>query len=875
MVKIPLEVADREAKEPAVGPAPFNTENQSSGNDKSSDATAGNLQTLSKSKARRIKRKIKASQEGQLEGVTKQDADLYNIVKKSWFRSSSRQPKHMGPYIIYTINNGNEENIGNLEDGPVDNEEKGFNDVTPKEVEDKDEASNEIANNTNVNGHTKKKKKRNKSGKKLQSRTANFSESGNATGAEDPDSTEKETNQSAGNNVERDADGTEIRKAETSQNDTVPEKNSDEPRVDPNADATYRSSSLEPFNKNKDDTSATSCTLQCTEAEDSPRPTRESCEQTIFQRNGIVFGHHSEPSSGTVPAFPVDRNVPFEQDYHHQNSFPFNQSLPFVHPDEGWAQCPVPYQDQFLRPPYPEYGPPCPFRDGNYGIPPQYPHPMHGQQCPPYNGMGHYPSHEEQHHYDERADHARHRTSFHQAYYTPNFTNIGGITHNSQLPDANPTGMAPHVDGAANGVMEPFNFDKRQSTASTAQRVWEYDHQSLVDAQIQPEIEPVTDYLLRAFRSCVRSDYQLNLQSTKAEYPPLSFYPHSLVMWRNSHLSEIIRKIENQQLSRTINLVAEDCFSDPRAFDVALQNIYGAPLASERQLSSPNILTFGWGRQSGAIGRMNFACSYLSSGAFLAERAIIQRAIRLIISLLDWNTVETLVHFGLDSTKFLLACTDDVARDRSLDSDNSDTDSINTMDSFRINDTYRVPRPDNAFMSMKTLNRELVHIWSTKLVQKALRFVARNLPEDFEFDSGARSAVMPDRLAWPQEEHRSSAENNLTPGSDEHKLKVTSALLVGLPYKHLRDLLKYIDKAGKLSTSLVRDVVAQREVRRQSTLKNLELHDSDEPQFLTSDIPLGWEEYIEEEGGEICVKRVWKGLENAHSAPAPSNGCQL
>lgn len=392
------------------------------------------------------------------------------------------------------------------------------------------------------------------------------------------------------------------------------------------------------------------------------------------------------------------------------------------------------------------------------------------------------------------------------------------------------------------------------------------DDELVLSDEEEQEIEPVADYLLRMLKTGWCSDFQINLHSRRDGRPCLVFSLHSTLAWRNLHLRNMIKLFDREKLPKIMNIAAGEYFLCPRAFDQAIQTLYGGGLVSGAQLTSPGLLVGQW-EPADPTAKMDFALSYLSAGAFLRDRAIMHRAIHLISQVLNWNTVESLVRFGLYSSKFTIVCTDGVAQNIS-EIDSSESDSIVAGGYYPRYARYWTPQQNDASASDLTLNRDLVHFWAPRFLQSALQYVAVDFPADFKFDPTARSTIMPDRLKWPVVDGVRVAESNPAKESNETKSRVASALFVSLPFKCLRKLFKFMTKAGTMDPSTAREVVAARESRRKSTLQELDLVETEDRHLsLASEVPLGWEESVkcEEEGTRkvISMKRKWVGNDSS------------
>lgn len=150
--------------------------------DRLSDTTSSSSQIFSKSKARRLKQKMKAAEENMVE-VTEADVELFREVKKSMFRSNGMKSKQVDPnsviddhvlecdcdrecHEIHDIDEGDLYNLVSLQkECCCAAEEDDIHEIivsAPDNVDAKKDGAEEPANGTQASGESKKKKKKKK-----------------------------------------------------------------------------------------------------------------------------------------------------------------------------------------------------------------------------------------------------------------------------------------------------------------------------------------------------------------------------------------------------------------------------------------------------------------------------------------------------------------------------------------------------------------------------------------------------------------------------------------------------------------------------------------------------------------------------------------
>ena len=391
----------------------------------------------------------------------------------------------------------------------------------------------------------------------------------------------------------------------------------------------------------------------------------------------------------------------------------------------------------------------------------------------------------------------------------------------------------------------------------------------LSNTESEPEHDdndPVTTHLLRIFKSGDFADYHLLLESTACRFYPAAHLVHGLLLSRSHSMAGRMRLIETYGCQKQLRANAGSSFFQPKAFEVALMNMYNLPLVDRVLLGSQSFLSlgfecnprnFGENFPSTPIARMDFALCYAASGAFLGDKGILRRGIQLATDEINWETIETAFRFGMDAASFAITCPDDVepdtrvSRDGSIDSSPSDT-----------------PTPNRSYISPFTFNQELVDVWGPMILHKALEFVAGNLPTDLEFDPGAQPTLMQDR--FPEISGLSSTQIPSLKFGDfsrySRETTTASAVLASLPFNHLRKLIKFMRSKGRLTPSLAETIIAERERRRTRAVRAY----TSNPGYTDHPFPhsLGWEEGVQVIDGDLSVKvslvKTWKG---SHTSP--------
>jgi hypothetical protein len=308
-----------------------------------------------------------------------------------------------------------------------------------------------------------------------------------------------------------------------------------------------------------------------------------------------------------------------------------------------------------------------------------------------------------------------------------------------------------------------------------------------------------------------------------------------------------------------------------KAFGIALQSLYGLALLNQKRLRSMTLFSLGYTEESIKsspypinTALADFAMCYASSGAFLQRRDIVETGIKLIVEVINWDNIELIFYFGFCISKFLITAPQ-IAEPEKSSIDNQGTPT-------KANDA----------------NDELQTRWAAHLLTAALDFVVSCMEADFTLFPQAHCKGMPDRI--PEYLHSSPTPSLPNPKLAEVKfgsfaaleeqkqspeIVTTSAVLVCLPFKHLKEAFVKMNARGILSSTLAQAILLEREHRRVQALRafaRLRVQSSQQ-EIPAEIIELGYQEFFtsrnvfsdpEEDSStaslEISLEREWIGL---------------
>ncbi|KAJ5569760.1 uncharacterized protein N7459_009190 [Penicillium hispanicum] len=301
---------------------------------------------------------------------------------------------------------------------------------------------------------------------------------------------------------------------------------------------------------------------------------------------------------------------------------------------------------------------------------------------------------------------------------------------------------------------------------------------------------------------------------------PVTFYVHKNIIAASPYLYEIMQT----QLSRTgvsycIHIFTGPSFTSAHAFGTALQHFYGQPLIDLRTIHKLTLQGLGYPDDDSQTtypfnlerAKTDFALSYAASGAFLGCRSITERGIQLAVELLSWETVETLVNFGMTVNNFMIS-SPDIAISCASSGDS--------------------PSHSPNYYQMEQIH-QLKYMWSDLAINAGMQFIADNMSPNFELYRRAQAKFTPTRIpnilhtlpgsccANPKLESLQFGDIPSFASMRPTRLDILipSALLITLPFQPLMLALDTMKARGVLTVAMMKDIVEEREARRMSALR--------------------------------------------------------
>ena len=347
--------------------------------------------------------------------------------------------------------------------------------------------------------------------------------------------------------------------------------------------------------------------------------------------------------------------------------------------------------------------------------------------------------------------------------------------------------------------------------------------------------ESMRDHVLSQFQNPALADCQLRISeqdgAARAELDC-----HRLILARSPRLFEIISKSDTtasrETKSQGIEVELKGSHLRIGPFIDSVRYLYGGPL--------PPHNLYNLAHNASTEDRVEVALQYIATGAWLNIHAVAQRGVEIAHNLLHWDTITPVLAFALDGGLGQRWPVEDGSEER--------TSTCSSDDSFT--------KPEKGGSPVHEPH-------SSALLTTVLEYAAHNLPPNFYIDSSAPQSDACPRLPFYPQRHQSNASRSdprLSKirfgemSNDDHQrpslaTTIISSILLSLPFPLLKYLLEHPALAGRLGAdtigSIMRQVVNEREVRRQKALKARVAsrgHEAFDPQQVQN---LYWEEAVE------------------------------
>ncbi|KAK3116381.1 hypothetical protein LTR53_003301 [Teratosphaeriaceae sp. CCFEE 6253] len=300
-----------------------------------------------------------------------------------------------------------------------------------------------------------------------------------------------------------------------------------------------------------------------------------------------------------------------------------------------------------------------------------------------------------------------------------------------------------------------------------------------------------------------------------------------------------------------------------KPFWECVQYLYGGPL---QQLENLHRASYEDGTHTGSGERMESALGYVATASWLQLPAVAARAMVVVLSMLQWDTIASVLAFALDGGLGSALAVED----------GSEMSCASSDDSLGKADIVGIPTHEP---------------YSTELLHRLIDFMVHMFPPNFYTDAAAPQLASCPRLPPlpPAHESRSSRSDPRLSQIRFGELSVedhgrpslvtttVSSILLSLPFPLLKCVLEHNGMVFQLGAdtvaSIMRQVVAEREVRRKRVLQARTVGQTNDGATLRLVQNLYLEERVEpspHHGAGSRLARTKRGIDTPPSSGAAS-----
>jgi len=376
----------------------------------------------------------------------------------------------------------------------------------------------------------------------------------------------------------------------------------------------------------------------------------------------------------------------------------------------------------------------------------------------------------------------------------PNYSN--GVDYQNGHPATTYENAHPprdRMNGAANSPSKSFFGEmKPGSELGDAQRMVPYQNGMTSHEGMEESPFELAAYLSTQFGNPEFADFILHVRSPESLL--VSIPVHGIVVARSPVIAEAVRRSlpaahRSRDTRRMLDIIISDPFVTRESLEEATKVLYGAPLLLAHNFLY-GVTPYDYDSEqpslpSDARRRMQQLLSYIAAGRALQIPSMQARGVDIARSLLRWDTVDEVLQVALQSSS--------------------------SKEGFEADDMF-----------------------SAALLNYAIEFMAFTFPVDFKLHNVAPELQHLPRLPVLRESRPSTHNPRLSkirfgdapPGDGvqpTHASRVLSSVLLSLPLPLVDRILNHRATANQLGwsevTKLMRDVINEREERRQRALK--------------------------------------------------------
>ena len=387
---------------------------------------------------------------------------------------------------------------------------------------------------------------------------------------------------------------------------------------------------------------------------------------------------------------------------------------------------------------------------------------------------------------------------------------------------------------------------------------------------------PLVAHLLQQFNVEEFADCHLTLVHENLRFEKTRWSLSSLLLAQSPKLRDLLKSAGIiKEGKKAIEMRLTDRFITPWAMNLALRLLYGE--RSEIFLLAIVHSSFGVNAEMWA---MDACLAFAAAGHVLGMEAVVLQGLQTASSILDWDTLEHALSFGLKNgpIRGTSAFVDAIPlyAGSPVWSRGSDPSSATNLTPLSSSADSRQERSRAEGLSAGSSQSFEVNS-AQDLQTYCLQWIASRLDESWEFDPSARPLAEIDRLPTTAESRSPLSKSRLSriqfgehpseihaKASDRNVL--VSSIVLSLPFVALKYMLNLRSQPllRQLST-----IVKERERRRQIVLQSKSVPWTQ--RFAAKEhewAEVGYTEWVEATGGHVALARTFTGIDRQVSEPS-------
>ena len=390
---------------------------------------------------------------------------------------------------------------------------------------------------------------------------------------------------------------------------------------------------------------------------------------------------------------------------------------------------------------------------------------------------------------------------------------------------------------------------------------------------------PLVEFLIQQFNVEEYADCELTLSHEECRFETTVWSLSSLLLAQSRKLRDLLKSASlNKEGKISLEIRLADRFVTPWAMNSALRTLYGERpetfvLSIVHGTFEPNIDTWGFS--------MDACLAFAAAGHVLGLDSVVLKGLHTASSILDWDTLEHALSFGLESganqgTGISVDVIPLSAYSPVL-SRGGDSSSATNLSPPSASTDSGPEHSKNGVMS--SVSSHMSEVRSALDLQTCcLQWLAFNLDDSWDFDSSARPLAEVDRLPATAESRSPLSKSRLSQiqfgdhpselhakASDRNVL--VSSIVLSLPFMALRYLLKL---GSRPLLRQVHAIVKERERRRQIVLQSKSVPWSQRLAAREYEwAEVGYTEWVEtSDDGKVALARSFTGIDRQVSEPS-------